>query len=65
VNSAVVREASALLKRRRPDGSWAGRFPDLRLAVGQDRLALRHDRIFASLDFLPVTWDTAGRCRPA
>jgi nocardicin N-oxygenase len=33
------------------------RFPDLRLAVSQDQVALRHDKIFASLDSLPVTWE--------
>jgi nocardicin N-oxygenase len=33
------------------------RFPDLRLAVSPDQVAVRHDKIFASLDSLPVTWD--------
>lgn len=32
------------------------RFPDLRLAVSQEQIALRRDKIFAGLDSLPVTW---------
>jgi nocardicin N-oxygenase len=32
------------------------RFPDLQLAVSPVQIALRHDKIFAGLDSLPVTW---------
>jgi nocardicin N-oxygenase len=39
------------------------RFPDLRLAVSQDQVTLRHDKIFASPDSLPVTWEKRTRSR--
>jgi hypothetical protein len=39
------------------------RFADLRLAVSPDQVTLRHDKIFASLDSLPVTWDKVTMSR--